>query len=90
MNRTDKRVSEEDKALTMSADEMSSNKFVSSQDGDPQRDPEVDTRSDAPSFDVPSFSFEELAKGSAVIRITFADGEYWLRRTRAGKLVLNK
>ncbi len=39
---------------------------------------------------VPCFNFEQLSLGSAVVRIKFAGTEYSLRRTRSGKLVLNK
>lgn len=40
---------------------------------------------------VPIYRFEELAQGTtSVIRITCAGTEYCLRRTKAGKLVLNK
>ncbi len=40
---------------------------------------------------VPSYQFEELAQGSTpVIHIVCAGTEYCLRRTKAGKLVLNK
>lgn len=38
----------------------------------------------------PQYSFEQLAGGCATIQIVFEGREYCLRRTRAGKLVLNK
>lgn len=39
---------------------------------------------------VPEFDYDELSGGSGIVHIRFGESVYSLRRTRTGRLVLNK
>jgi hemin uptake protein HemP len=49
-----------------------------------------DLERDCQSIDPATYNFEDLAAGTSCIQIRFGQNLYTLRRTRTGRLVLNK